>query len=79
MLWDVRSAKGCLRIFDQHNGDTSAGPKSGSIIMLHCYAQCRIWPIVTDVEWSVPSTVNFTSLSVFRNSIEKTDFSSFLI
>jgi len=29
MLWDVRSAKGCLRTFDQHNGDTSAGPKSG--------------------------------------------------
>jgi len=29
MLWDVRSAKGCLRTFDQHNGDTAAGPKSG--------------------------------------------------
>jgi len=27
----------------------------------------------------LPSTVNFTSLNVFRNNIEKTDFSSFLL
>jgi len=33
MLWDVRSAKGCLRTFDQHNGDTSAGPKSGCCLI----------------------------------------------
>jgi len=35
MLWDVRSAKGCLRTFDQHNGDTSAGPKSGRSYYSH--------------------------------------------
>jgi len=29
MLWDIRRAKGCLTTFDQHNGDTAAGPKSG--------------------------------------------------
>ncbi len=30
MLWDVRSAKGCMMVLDQHNGDTTAGPQSGN-------------------------------------------------
>ena len=29
-MWDVRKAKGCSMMLDQHNGDTSALPNSGS-------------------------------------------------
>lgn len=29
-FWDIRSAKSCLMLLDQHNGDTTAGPHSVS-------------------------------------------------
>ena len=34
---------------------------------------------VINVWNALPSTVNFTSLNVFRNSVEKIDFSSFVV
>jgi len=34
---------------------------------------------VTNVWNALPSTTNFAALNVFRNSIEKIDFSSFLV
>ena len=30
LLWDIRSAKGALVEMDQHNGDSTAGPNSGT-------------------------------------------------